>query len=133
VIAHVISFANKNYILHISSSNRNIMKDTNLGAFEELVLLVVGSLADKAYGVAIKDALEEQTGRAPSIGSLHSALYRLEDKGYLKSTEGGATTERGGRRKKFYRLSASGRKALEAAHELRMVFSSRIPGLKLNN
>jgi PadR family transcriptional regulator, regulatory protein PadR len=107
------------------------MKDTNLGAFEELVLLAVGSLMDKAYGVAIKDALEEQTGRSPSIGALHSALYRLEDKGYLKSTEGGATTERGGRRKKFYQLSASGRKALEAAHELRMAFSSKIPGLNL--
>ncbi len=109
------------------------MKDTNLGAFEELVLLVVGSLTDKAYGVTIKEALEEQTGRAPSIGALHSALYRLEDKGYITSTEGGATTERGGRRKKFYKLTASGRKALEAAHELRMVFSSRVPGLKLNN
>ena len=109
------------------------MKDTNLGAFEELVLLVVGSLTDKAYGVAIKEALEEQTGRPPSIGSLHSALYRLEDKGYLTSTEGGATTERGGRRKKFYQLSASGKKALQVAHELRMVFSSRVPGLKLNS
>lgn len=109
------------------------MKETNLGAFEELVLLVVGSLTDKAYGVAIKEALEEQTGNAPSIGALHSALYRLEDKGYLKSTEGGATTERGGRRKKFYQLSASGKKALKAAHELRTAFSSRIPGLRLNS
>src|SRR3989337_626227 len=109
------------------------MKDTNLGAFEELVLLVVGSLTDKAYGVAIKDALEEQTGRPPSIGALHSALYRLDDKGYLTSTEGGATTERGGRRKKFYQLSASGKKALKAAHELRMAFSSRVPGLNLNS
>jgi PadR family transcriptional regulator, regulatory protein PadR len=109
------------------------MKDTNLGAFEELVLLAVGSLTDKAYGVAIKDALEEQTGRLPSIGALHSALYRLEDKGFLTSTEGGATTERGGRRKKFYKLSASGKKAIEAAHELRMAFSSRIPGLNLNS
>jgi PadR family transcriptional regulator PadR len=109
------------------------MKDTNLGAFEELVLLAVGSLTDKAYGVAIKEALEEETGRPPSIGALHSALYRLEDKGYLTSTEGGATTERGGRRKKFYRLSASGKKALEAAHELRMAFSSKVPGLNLNS
>ena len=104
------------------------MKDTNLGAFEELVLLAVGSLTANAYGVAIKEALEEQTGRPPSIGALHSALYRLEDKGYLKSKEGGATTERGGRRKKFYQLSASGKKALEQAHELRMAFSSRVPG-----
>lgn len=110
----------------------NTMKETNLGAFEELVLLVVGSLTDNAYGVTIKEALEEQTGNTPSIGALHSALYRLEDKGYLKSSEGGSTTERGGRRKKFYQLSASGKKALEAAHELRAAFSSRIPGLKLS-
>ena len=109
------------------------MRDTNLGAFEELVLLAVGSLTDKAYGVAIKEALEAQTGRPPSIGALHSALYRLEDKGYLTSTEGGATTERGGRRKKFYRLSALGRRALQVAHALRMAFSSRIPGLNLKS
>lgn len=109
------------------------MKDTNLGAFEELVLLVVGSLTDHAYGVAIREALEEQTGRPPSIGALHAALYRLEDKGYLTSAEGGATAERGGRRKKFYQLSASGKKALQTAHELRMVFSSRVPGLNLNS
>lgn len=107
------------------------MKETNLGAFEELVLLVVGSLPGKAYGVTIREALEEQTGNPPSIGALHSALCRLEDKGFLKSSEGGATAERGGRRKKFYLLSASGKKALEAAHDLRIVFSSRIPGLKL--
>lgn len=109
------------------------MKDTNLGAFEELVLLAVGSLGENAYGVTVKEALEAQTGRLPSIGALHSALYRLEDKGYLKSVEGGATAERGGRRKKFYQLSASGKRALQAAHELRMAFSSRIPGLKLSN
>lgn len=109
------------------------MKETNLGAFEELVLLVVGSLGTEAYGVAIREALENQTGNPPSIGALHSALYRLEDKGYLISNEGGATTVRGGRRKRFYKLSASGKKALEAAHHLRMSFSSRIPGLKLSN
>ena len=99
------------------------MKDTNLGAFEELVLLVVGSLTNKAYGVAIKEALEEQTGRAPSIGALNSALYRLEDKGYLTSKEGGATTERGGRRKKFYQLSSSGKKALAAAVAMLLLYA----------
>ncbi len=109
------------------------MKDTNLGAFEELVLLAVGSLENNAYGVTIKDALQEQTGRAPSIGSLHSALYRLEGKGYLTSADGGATNERGGRRKRYFQLSASGLKALEAAHELRTAFSAKIPGLNLKN
>jgi len=105
------------------------MKDTNLGAFEELVLLAVGSLMDNAYGVTIKDVLEEQSGRTPSIGALHSALYRLEDKGYLSSTTGGETQARGGRRKKFYQLSTSGKEALQKAHELRMAFSQKIPGL----
>jgi len=109
------------------------MKDTNLGAFEELVLLAVGSLQENAYGITVKKILEEQTGRTPSIGALHSALYRLEDKGYLTSFQGGATTERGGRRKKYYQLSASGKRALETAHELRMAFSSKIPGLNFNN
>ncbi len=109
------------------------MKDTNLGAFEELVLLAVGSLAGNAYGVTIKDALKKETGRTPSIGSLHSALYRLEDKGYLTSSVGGTTADRGGRRKKYYEISSSGVKALESAHELRMSFSTKIPGLNLNN
>lgn len=109
------------------------MKDTNLGAFEELALLAVGSLEDNAYGVSIKDALQEQTGRAPSIGSLHSALYRLEGKGYLTSADGGATNERGGRRKRYFLLSTSGLRALEAAHELRTAFSTKVPGLNLKN
>ncbi len=108
------------------------MKDTNLGAFEELVLLAVGSLADNAYGVTIKEALEAQSGRTPSIGALHSALYRLEDKGFLSANTGGETQERGGRRKKFYILSATGKDALIKAHELRASFSQKIPGLNFN-
>ena len=58
-----------------------------LGAFEELVLLTVGALGDQAYGVAIKDLLHEKGGKKPSIGALHSALYRLEDKGFVKSMD----------------------------------------------
>ena len=79
-----------------------------LGAFEEMVLLAVGFLKDDAYGVSIKEILEEKTGKTPSIGALHSALYRLEEKGFLTSNEGGATNERGGRRKKYYQLTAAG-------------------------
>ena len=58
------------------------MKGTYLGEFEELVLLVVGMLFDDAYGVAIVDELENQTGRSVMISSVHKALVRLEDKGY---------------------------------------------------
>lgn len=102
-----------------------------LGGFEELVLLAVGSLADDAYGVSIKETLEEKTGKKPSIGALHSALYRLEEKGYLTSSEGGATNERGGRRKKYYQLTATGKHTLEEANQLRMAFARQIPNLNL--
>jgi len=103
-----------------------------LGAFEELVLLAVGSLDKDAYGVSIKETLAEKTGKNPSIGALHSALYRLEDKGCLTSSEGGSTKERGGRKKKYYRLTAYGRKILIEANDLRVSFAKLIPELKLN-
>lgn len=102
-----------------------------LGAFEELVLLAVGSLGEEAYGVAIKDLLAEKGDKQPSIGALHSALYRLESKGLLKSWEGGATSERGGRRKKYYLLTSHGQKVLEEAHRLRMELAKNIKGLNL--
>ncbi|MEQ6121724.1 helix-turn-helix transcriptional regulator [Reichenbachiella sp. MALMAid0571] len=103
-----------------------------IGAFEELVLLAVGSLGDEAYGVTVKELLLEKTGKNPSIGALHSAFYRLEEKGCLESSEGGATAERGGRRKKYYQLTSFGRKVLVEADELRMAFFQQIPGLNLN-
>lgn len=102
-----------------------------LAAFEELVLLVVGMLGDEAYGVSIKETLQEKLGKNPSIGALHSALYRLESKGYVVSEEGGATVERGGRRKKFYRITAYGLRTIEEVNELRMNLARQIPGLKL--
>lgn len=103
-----------------------------IGAFEELVLLAVGSLGENAYGVAVKELLAEKTGKNPSIGALHSALYRLEDKGCLVSSEGGATTERGGRRKKYYTLTAAGRNTLVETNKLRVEFSKNIEGLNLS-
>ena len=102
-----------------------------LGAFEELVLLAVGALKEEAYGVAIKELLKQKGKKNPSVGALHSALYRLENKGFLKSWEGGATSARGGRRKKFYSLTASGKKALEEAHQLRQDLARNILGLNL--
>ncbi|MEO9870736.1 PadR family transcriptional regulator [Ekhidna sp.] len=102
-----------------------------IGAFEELVLLAVGSLGEEAYGVAVKELLREKTGKSPSIGALHSALYRLEDKGCLTSHEGGATSERGGRRKKYYLLTSVGKDAIIEANKIRMEFSKNIQGLNL--
>lgn len=103
-----------------------------LGAFEELVLLSVGSLGNEAYGVSVKETLQRTTGKNPSIGALHSALYRLEEKGCVTTFEGGATNARGGRRKKFYQLTAAGRNLLIEANEQRLELARLIPGLNLN-
>lgn len=103
------------------------MKGTYLGEFEELVLLSVGILFDDAYGLAILDELEQQTGRSIMISSVHKALVRLEEKGYLKSRMGGATETRGGRDKRLYTLTQSGIYAVNQARELRNNMWKQIP------
>lgn len=87
-----------------------------LGEFEELVLLTVAVLSPEAYGVAISDELESQTGRSVNISAVHAALHRLEEKGMLGSRLGEATAERGGRRKRLFVVTAQGSKTL---HELK--------------
>lgn len=105
------------------------MKGTYLGEFEELVLLSVGILFDDAYGLAILSDLEKQTGRGVMISSVHKALVRLEEKGYLKSRMGGATALRGGRDKRLYTLTRSGIKALSQSRELRNAMWQQVPGI----
>lgn len=90
-----------------------------IGEFEELVLLTAAVLGDTAYGVTIKEAIEERANRDISIGALHSTIARLEEKGYLKSYLGGATQERGGRRKRYFQLTQSGKAALHDIKNLR--------------
>lgn len=79
-----------------------------LGEFEELVLTMVMILNDEAYGNSIVKAIKEHQDRDVSLSAVHVTLYRLEDKGYVKSNVGGATQERGGRRKRYFRISNSG-------------------------
>ena len=74
------------------------MKETKLGEFEEVILLLVGILGEQAYSYRVAEEFESQTGRDISIGAVHSTLNRLEDKGFLESEMGPATAERGGRR-----------------------------------
>lgn len=95
------------------------MKGTNLGEFEELVLLTIAALTDSAYSVAICDELEKHTGRKIRLGVVHAVLNRLEAKGYLNSSLGDPTQERGGKRKRFYELTSAGKVALLRAKELR--------------
>ena len=92
------------------------MKRTYLGEFEEVVLLTVAVLNDGAYGVAITDELDRQTGRSVSISAVHAALHRLQGKGMLTSQMGEATAERGGRRKRLFTVTALGSRTL---HDIR--------------
>ncbi len=103
------------------------MKGTYLGEFEELVLLTVGILYDDAYGLSITDELEKRTKRHVTISSVHKALVRLEKKGFLQSEMGGATEQRGGRKKKLYALTASGKNALGRSMELRTEMWEAVP------
>ena len=103
------------------------MRGTYLGEFEELVLLAVGILFEDAYGLAIVDELERQTGRNIMVSSVHKALVRLEDKGYLKSHMGGASDVRGGRDKRLYTLTQAGKKVLNESRELRNSMWKEIP------
>lgn len=103
------------------------MKGTNIGELEELVLLIVGILYKDAYGVAVMDEIEKQTGRSLNISAVHTVLKRLEEKGLLKSEMGDPTNERGGRRKRIFLLTAAGKKALGEANEMRNQLFKKIP------
>ena len=103
------------------------MKKFQLGEFEEIVLLTIGILYKEAYGVSIKKEIEERLTRNVSMGALHTALVRLEDKGYLKTYEGGATPERAGRPKKFFEITALGKKAMEYSMNTRNQLWNAIP------
>ncbi|MDW3190889.1 MAG: helix-turn-helix transcriptional regulator [Cytophagales bacterium] len=105
------------------------MQRTHLGEFEELVLLIVGALQEEAYSMSIRTELSKTADRKPSIGALHAALNRLEDKGFISSHEGGATSERGGRRKRFYEITDAGKEVLRSSYELRSGWYKLIPGL----
>lgn len=90
-----------------------------LGEFEELVLLTVAVLGEDAYGVSIQQEIESRGKRSISIGALHSTITRLEEKGFLRSWTGGATTQRGGRSKRYFEITQAGKKALSEAKSLR--------------
>lgn len=107
------------------------MKRYQLGEFEEIVMLTVGILYNDAYGVAIKKEIETRLMRSVSVGALQTALIRLETKGYLKSREGEATEARGGRRKKYFTITAYGRKALAYARSTREALWDAIPKMAL--
>ncbi|RDB05325.1 PadR family transcriptional regulator [Runella aurantiaca] len=107
------------------------MRRTYLGEFEEVVLLMVAILDGEAYGVTVSQALEEHTGRVVTFGTVHNTLIRLEEKGFVSSQLGGATNERGGRRKRIFQVTALGSRALQEIQQLRHELWQMMPPTKL--
>lgn len=102
-----------------------------LGEFEELVLTLVAALQEDAYGAAITDEIETRLKREVNLSAVHVTLYRLQDKGFIKSSLGGATGERGGRRKRIYTITSAGLAMLRAMKESRVELWKLVPQLKM--
>ena len=103
------------------------MIETRLGKFEEVILLLVGILDKEAYALKIVDEIESQTKRSVSIGAVHSTLTRLAEKGFLESNMAESTAERGGRRKRIYKITALGQRALENSRDFRISLWNQFP------
>lgn len=98
-----------------------------LGEFEETVLLIVAVQHGQAYGMSITNVIEAELGRAVNMSSVHTALYRLEEKGFVKSEMGGASDQRGGRRKRIFLITNTGKEALLEAREARQYLWRQMP------
>jgi len=108
------------------------MAEPALGEFEQLVLLAILRVGESAYAVPVADEIGARTARAVSLGAVYKTLERLEDKGLIASWVGPPTAERGGRRKKHYRVLAAGQRALkQGVADLRRMLSGLEPGLRL--
>lgn len=114
------------------------MRRSDLGEFEELVLLTVAVLTPAAYSVAVAEELEKQLDKIVTTGAVHSALQRLERKGYLDSSMGEATKERGGRRKRLFTVTTLGSRMLHSVKSVRDNLWGKIepgvlPSLNINH
>lgn len=103
------------------------MRKTYIGELEEIVLLVVALLGDKAYGVAITREIEIQANRNLSVSAVHATLHRLNKKGFVSSLMGGATAERGGRRKRYFTVTTAGVLMLTEIQETRARLWKQLP------
>ncbi len=107
------------------------MSKEYLGEFEELVLTMVGILQEDAYGNAVVELIKDRIGREVNLSAVHVTLYRLEDKGLVKSEMGGATQSRGGRRKRIFKITNAGLAMLQTMKEMRTDLWKLVPQLKI--
>jgi PadR family transcriptional regulator PadR len=94
-----------------------MINSRRLGGFETLLLLSILRLGERAYGVSIRQELVERTGRDVAVGAIYTGLDRLAKKALVESWRGDPTAERGGRAKRFYRITAAGLEALNHKHQ----------------
>jgi DNA-binding PadR family transcriptional regulator len=106
------------------------MTKEHLGELEELILTMVALLRDEAYGAMVTEEIRRRQKREVNLSGVHVTLYRLEDKGYIKSAYGGSTNERGGRRKRIYSVTNTGYAILKSMQESRIELWRLIPELK---
>lgn len=99
----------------------------SLGELEEVIVLTVAVLHGNAYGIAIKEEIEQRLRRNVSVGAMRTALRRLEDKGFLESEFGESTAVRGGKRKRYYKVTPLGKKALDHVMNSRRKLWDAIP------
>ncbi len=102
----------------------------SLGNFELMVMLVLIRLGEDAYGVPISRELEQQTRREVALGSVYAALERLQEKGFVSSTLGNPTAERGGRAKRYFRVTARGLREVRDARRIFTTLWRDVPALK---
>lgn len=107
------------------------MKDIKLGNLEELILLLVGLLGEEAYSVMIVEEYRKQTKGSINISAIHTALYRLEDKGFLSSKMSDSNAKRGGKRKRIFSLTSQAVSALNELATLREKLRNQVPSLTL--
>lgn len=105
------------------------MKGSNLGEFEELVMLTCVLLKKEAYGIRIVEEIFARMDRKVNLSAVHVTLYRLEDKGLVTSTMTGATAQRGGRRKRIFEVTSMGVRILRETKAKRENLWSLIPEL----
>ncbi len=103
-----------------------------IGEFEEVVLLTIAILYDNAYGISIKEEIEQRLKRKVSVGAMRTALNRLEKKGFLESQFGEATAVRGGKRKRYYKVTQAGKAALDQVRDTRNKMWEAIPDVAFN-
>jgi PadR family transcriptional regulator, regulatory protein PadR len=104
--------------------------EDSLGALEHIVLLAVMRLGSDAYGMTVRREIESTTGRDISIGAVYATLVRLESKGFIQSSVGEPTAERGGRAKRHFRMTADGRAVLRNTHAIILKMSAGLKGLE---